>query len=80
MTLAVSAKGQITIPKAVRDKTGITPGKRVKVFARHDGTIWMLPVTPVTALRRLLKSRRRRPISLKDMDDAIAASVRSPRR
>jgi AbrB family looped-hinge helix DNA binding protein len=32
----VSSKGQVTIPKAVRDRYGLTPGTRVE-FAMTDG-------------------------------------------
>ena len=32
MDLAITAKGQATIPKAIRDHLGLKPGDRVKFF------------------------------------------------
>lgn len=39
MTTTVTAKGQITIPKPVRDLLGITPGSRVDFRRAADGSI-----------------------------------------
>lgn len=39
MTTTVTAKGQVTIPKAVRDLLGIGPGSRVNFRRAADGSI-----------------------------------------
>lgn len=36
--MQVTSKGQVTIPKAIRDRTGIGPGTQVE-FTEHDGEI-----------------------------------------
>ncbi|MBW1774176.1 MAG: AbrB/MazE/SpoVT family DNA-binding domain-containing protein [Deltaproteobacteria bacterium] len=51
-----SAKGQIVIPKEVREKLGITPGKKVlfRVVDKH-AEITPLPDDPIKAMRGILK-------------------------
>jgi len=68
---AITVKGQATIPKAIREHLRLKPGDRVKFFVHPDGTVVLLPKLPVTALRGILR-RRRRPVSLKRMREAIA--------
>lgn len=37
MAVSVTSKGQVTIPKRVRDALGITPGSRVEFDVAHGG-------------------------------------------
>ncbi len=39
MPTSVTTKGQVTIPKAVRDQLGIGPGSRVAIEMAQDGRI-----------------------------------------
>jgi len=39
MTSTISSKGQITVPKAVRDKLGLRPGARVEFELTADGAL-----------------------------------------
>lgn len=39
MTTTVTIKGQVTIPKSVRDAAGIRPGDRVKMRATANGVL-----------------------------------------
>ncbi len=74
MEAAITAKGQATIPKAVRDYLHLKPGDRVRFFMHPDGTVVLLPKVPVTALRGIVPPRQT-PVSLEDMDEAIAAGA-----
>lgn len=71
MESALTTKGQATIPKAVRDHLHIGPGDKVKFFIHPDGTVVILPKLPITALKGMFRSRRG-PVSLEEMDAAIA--------
>jgi len=53
-----STKGQVVIPKRIRDALGITPGKRVmfRIVDKH-AEVFPLPEDPIKALRGILKGR-----------------------
>jgi AbrB family looped-hinge helix DNA binding protein len=51
MEFAITAKGQATIPKAIREYLRLKPGDRVKFFVRPDGSVALLPKLPASALR-----------------------------
>ena len=44
MSTAVTSKGQVTIPKRVRDALGITPGSAVEFELRPEGEAVLIPV------------------------------------
>ncbi len=75
MDSAITVKGQATIPKAIREYLRLKPGDRVKFFMHPDGSCVLLPKLPASALRGMLKSRRRRPVSVADMTEAAAAAA-----
>ena len=75
MESTITAKGQTTIPKGVREHLKLKPGQRVKYFIHPDGTVVLLPTLPVSALRGLLRWNGP-PATLEEMDDAIAAAAR----
>ena len=72
MESAITVKGQATIPKAIREHLGLKPGDRVKFFMHPDGSVVLLPKLPATALRGIIKSRRRRPVAIGEMTEAAA--------
>ncbi len=72
---AINVKSQVTIPSAVREHLGLKPGDRVKFFLHPGGSVVLLPVLPVTALRGILKSRRGQPVTIEEMDEAAAAGA-----
>jgi antitoxin PrlF len=71
---AITSKGQATIPKAVRDHLQLKPGDRVRFFIHPDGSVVILPKLPASALRGIVKVRRRR-VSIEEMNEAIAAGA-----
>ena len=71
MESAITVKGQATIPKIIREHLGLKPGDRVKFFVHPDGTVVLLPKLPASALRGMLKSRRRKAVTIEQMDGAI---------
>jgi AbrB family looped-hinge helix DNA binding protein len=78
MESAITVKGQATIPKAIREHLRLKPGDHVKFFVHPDGTVVLLPKLPASALRGMIKGRRR-PVSIEEMDNAArdgAADVR----
>ena len=75
MESAITVKGQATIPKEIRDHLGLKPGDRLKFFLHPDGTVVLLPKIPVRRLRGIVRSRRRRPVTIEQMTKAVAAGA-----
>jgi antitoxin PrlF len=57
MTTTVTAKGQVTIPKAVRDLLGIVPGSRVDFLRAADGSVVLTRVDERQPVSRFAKLR-----------------------
>jgi len=71
----ITAKGQITIPKSIRDALGVDTGDRVEFVVRADGVVEMIARTrPLLSLAGILGVRRLG-LSVEDMDAAIAEQV-----
>ena len=75
MDSAITSKGQATIPKPIRDYLRLKPGDRVKFFLHPDGSVVLLPKLPASALRGMIKSRRPKPVTLDEMNEAIVAGA-----
>lgn len=73
MEATLSSKGQVTIPKAVRERLQIKPGDRFKFFFHPDGVI-ILPKIPTSRLKGSVP-RLARSVSLKQIDQAIEAGA-----
>jgi antitoxin PrlF len=77
---AITVKGQATIPKAIREHLRLKPGDRVKFFVHPDGSVVLLPKLSAAALRGIIKSKRRRPVTLREMARASAEGAASAAR
>ena len=70
----VTSKGQITVPKGVRDALGVQPGDRLAFRVGADGTVTVEAETvDVRSLKGIIKASVRG-ISIDDMNDAIRRS------
>jgi AbrB family looped-hinge helix DNA binding protein len=77
-TATLTTKGQVTIPKEVRDHLGVDTGDRLSFVVQEDGTVLVSPITRhVRELAGLLRRPRRRPISIREMDEGIASRMRA---
>lgn len=75
MEAKITSKGQMTLPKEAREHLKVRTGDRVKLFIDPAGHVVILPILPVTALKGILKSRRRRPPTIEEMDEAVRFGV-----
>lgn len=70
-TTTLTSKGQLTLPKAIRDRLHLRVGDRLEVTLRKDGVIQMEPVTvEVNQLKGILPAPAS-PVSLEAMEEAI---------
>ncbi|MEQ1930502.1 MAG: AbrB/MazE/SpoVT family DNA-binding domain-containing protein [Parvularculaceae bacterium] len=77
MTAAtLTSKGQLTLPKIVRDALRVGPGDRVDFVRMEDGNFAVMPATHSIKSLKGLIPKPKRPVSLDDMDKAIAAGAR----
>ena len=73
MESALTSKGQMTVPKAIREHLRLKPGDRVRFFLHPDGTVVLLPKLPITALKGILKTDRHATVA--EMNEGIAAGA-----
>ena len=67
----ISRKGQITLPKNIRDHLKVDSGDRVEFLIDADGHVTVWPVTEdVTRLKGMVP-KPEKPVSIRDMDRAI---------
>lgn len=67
----ITSKGQITVPKEIRDHLGVDAGDRLSFHVGPAGEVVVEPETvDLRSLRAMLKRRGRR-VSLADMDAAV---------
>jgi len=66
----LTSKGQITLPKQIRDHLGVQTGDRVN-FEIRDGAVVVEPETIDIRSLRGIARRRGKPVTLADMDAAI---------
>lgn len=57
MSATVTAKGQVTIPKAVRDLLGLHPGTKVDFRRTPDGNVIVVPADRQIGASRFSKLR-----------------------
>ena len=75
MQATITSKGQVTVPKPIRDRLHLKPGDKIDFILEEDGG---LRVTPVTASVTQLKGMVPRPgfpVSVEQMDEAIARTA-----
>ena len=72
-TATVTSKGQITLPRKVREALRVGPGDRVDFVLGEDGYVRVRAgEADVSELRGLLRRTGRRPVPLEAMEEAIA--------
>ena len=77
-TATLTTKGQVTIPKEVREHLGVDTGDRLSFVVQEDGTVVVTPITHhVRELGGLLRRPRQRPLSIEQMDEGISQRMRA---
>jgi antitoxin PrlF len=71
-TATLTSKGQLVIPKPIRDYLHLHPGDTLDFLVQESGDVLMRPaVEDVQSLRGLLHKPGRKPVSLDSMRQAI---------
>jgi AbrB family looped-hinge helix DNA binding protein len=69
---SVTSKGQITIPKVIRELLQVKTGDRVDFVVDGDHVVLRAGTLDLRSLRGLLHEPGRKPVSLAEMDAAVA--------
>jgi bifunctional DNA-binding transcriptional regulator/antitoxin component of YhaV-PrlF toxin-antitoxin module len=78
--LTITARGQVTLRKAVLDHLGVRPGGRVRAELLPDGRVELKPPPGRHDISRLAGALHRpgqRPVTLDEMQEAIVAGAAS---
>ena len=76
MKATVTDKGQVTVPKAIRDKVGIVPGSRLDFTLMEDGSLKVrLLSRGADGLFGLLFRPGQAAQEIEQMDEGIAEAV-----
>ena len=77
-TATLTSKGQLTLPKKIRESLGLKPGDQVDFVLDAAGDVRLRPgAYDARELRGFLRRAGRRVVSLEDMEQAIARKGRS---
>ncbi len=73
----LTSKGQITIPKSVRDSLHLQAGDKVEFIKNNNNEFTLKPVTRKSAdVSGLLnRYKKQKPVSIQEMNAAIARQV-----
>lgn len=75
VTVTLTSKGQLTIPRQLRDALGLAPGAKLQASIDRHGRLVLVPsrYEPEELFRH--RPRVNRVMSVEDMDRAIAAAA-----
>ncbi len=76
-TATVTSKGQITLPKSVRDRLGVEAGDRIEFVETEHGFLVVPSTRDIRALKGMVP-RPKKPVSIEEMSQAIAKMGRTP--
>ena len=77
MFATLTSKGQITLPKEIRDRLGLDAGSMLDFQVLEDNTITARRVKPdPRRIRGLLKSPHASPLTVAQMDEAVSRHLR----
>ena len=71
MEATTTSKGQVTIPKDVRDALQLRAGDRLDFVLQADGTVRVLPVRGSVKTLRGILPKPPKPVSVEEMENAI---------
>lgn len=71
----VSSRGQVTLPVETRKRLNLKPGAKLRFIIVNDERIEVVPVRQTISSLKGMAPKPSVPLSIEDMDKAIAESV-----
>lgn len=75
MIATLTSKGQLTVPKPIRDRLHLKAGDKVEFVLDEGGRLEVIPVTASVTLLKGMVPPPAKTVSLEDMDAAIQKDV-----
>lgn len=77
MRATLTSRGQITLPREIRERLGLDAGSMLDFQLLDDNTITARMVQPdARRIRGLLKSPHAEPLTVEQMDEAVSRHLR----
>ena len=73
-TAMITSKGQITIPKAIRDRLGVHPGDRVEFIELENGVFQLVAASGDIRRLKGIVPKPKKPVSIDEMNESIEQS------
>ncbi|MBE9050255.1 AbrB/MazE/SpoVT family DNA-binding domain-containing protein [Nostocales cyanobacterium LEGE 11386] len=71
-SVTITPKGQVTIPKEIRDYLHLDTGSKVDFVIDENGTVKLIPLTvPIHSLSGILHRPGMKSVTLEEMETAI---------
>ena len=77
MTSKITSKGQVTLPKSVRERLGIEAGDRLEFIESEQGFLVVAATRDIRTLKGIV-GRPKKPVTIQDMNTAIEKMGRTP--
>ena len=77
-TVTLTSKGQLTLPRPLRDVLGLTPGARLQASIDKQGRLVLVPSKYEPEELFLHRPKLNRSLRLAQMEEAIAAAAGRP--
>ncbi len=71
LTATITSKGQITIPKVIRDSMGLKSGDRIKFMQSEKGQTAFLPISESIEDLRGIVPKPKKSVTIEDMNETI---------
>jgi len=68
----LSSKGQITIPKTIRNRYHLKPGDKIDFLEDENGVVTLWPVTQDIINLKGMIAKPAQPVSIEEMNQAIS--------
>ena len=72
----ITTKGQVTIPKEIRDYLNLDTGSKVDFVIDENGIVKLIPLNiPIKKLSGILHRKGMKPATLEEMEQAISEAA-----
>lgn len=72
-TATITSKGQITIPKSVRQRLGVNPGDRVEFIELENGVFQLVAASRDIKSLKGIVPKPSKPVTIDEMNETIAS-------